>query len=193
MPLRRIERYGTIVVDLEGAQVALAHAEAHVAELDGVAMQSCQNLLLIERLLDAAQDVLQAVPSTSTNSSVFRIPQPAANEIRLTGRFPGSGPASRPSTGRARPRQSGKSRSGPGQVRGPTGRQSATAPVRIGFPAASNTDSWCAASRCAFPSAAEGHQGKRPCESRLILASQCPRFRAVTRIPRSHAAAGNDP
>jgi len=53
------------------------------------------------------------------------------------------------------------------QVRGPTGRQSGAAPVPVGLPAASNTDSWCAANGWAASPAADGHHGKRPWESRL--------------------------
>src|SRR5262245_6904936 len=52
------------------------------------------------------------------------------------------------------------------QVRGPTGRQSGAAPVPIGLPAASNTDSSWAANR-SLSSAAEGHQEKWPRERRL--------------------------
>src|SRR5262245_10356127 len=53
------------------------------------------------------------------------------------------------------------------QADGPTGRQSGRVPVWVGLPAASKTRSWWAASGWAPPAAAVGHQGKRPCESRL--------------------------
>src|SRR6516165_7650848 len=73
------------------------------------------------------------------------------------------------------------------QLSGPTGRQSAAAPVRVGSPAESSTDSWWAASRCEAPCPAEGHHGKRPWESRLKLTSQCPPFRPVTGSRRSRS------
>ncbi len=105
-------------------------------------------VLLVQRLLDAAQDLLQLRAVHFDN--LRRVSHPATT--RCQGRASPAAsvrPASNPGmkTNGARFARSGKSRWRPGQVRGPTGRQSAAAPVRVGLPAESNTDSWWAASR----------------------------------------------
>src|SRR5689334_22966904 len=82
------------------------------------------------------------------------------DEPRLSSREWNGGPSAR-AEGKKRARRGKEA-----QARGPTGRQSGAAPVPVGLPAASNTDSWWAANR-SLPSAAEGHQGKWPRESRL--------------------------
>ena len=53
-----------------------------------------------------------------------------------------------------------------------TGRQSGGAVAPWGLPAASNTWSWCAASKMAWPGAPVGHQAKCPRDRRLYLVSQ---------------------
>ena len=68
--------------------------------------------------------------------------------------------ASHPGSSGASPPRFCKSRSEPGQAGGPTGRQSAAAPVRVGSPAESKTASWCAARRCAASVRGRGPPGE---------------------------------
>jgi hypothetical protein len=61
--------------------------------------------------------------------------------MNFTGRFLKAGATTHPSPSETRWPPSRKSPSRPGQVNGPTGRQSAAAPVRVGLPAESKTAS----------------------------------------------------
>ena len=121
-------------------RVLVFHQVGHV----GVRLEDRANqrgVLLVERLLDAAQDLLQSRAVHFDELRRVSHPQQPAERTGITGRFPATGVASHPGSSGARPPRSRKSPSRPGQVSGPTGRQSAAAPVRVGLPAESRTAS----------------------------------------------------
>src|SRR5262249_51011222 len=150
-----------------------------------------RGILLVERLLDAAQDLLQ---SGAVHFDELRRLHPSATGRKdgLCRPFPGAGVRSQVGSSGATPPRSRKGPSGPGQAGGPTGRQSATVPVRVGSPAESRTASWCAASRCAPPCAAEGHHGKRLWQSQNPWPSYMSTFSAVAlRLRKTKTAPAN--
>jgi hypothetical protein len=121
--------------------VLVLHQLGHVrVRLEDGADQ--RGVLLVERSLGAAEDFLQSVAVHF--DELQRVSHPAATgqaEERLRRPSPWAGVASHPGSSGAIRRRSCKSPSGLGQAGGPTGRQSAAAPVRVGSPAESRTAS----------------------------------------------------
>src|SRR5262249_55152214 len=140
-----------------------------------------RGVLRVQRVLDAAQHVIELRGVHFEDLRGVSHPTPTSSPLTPHRPFAG-GRASPPRrAGLFLPywlmegggQRFGKSRfryesMAAGNLRGPTGRQSGAAPFCVGWPAESNTASWWAARRPApLAEAAAGHQGKRPCESRL--------------------------
>ena len=106
-----------------------------------------------ERLPTRIRTSSSRVLSTSTSSGAFRIRQRPAKGMDFTGRFLKAGATTYPGPSETSSPRSCKSPSSPGQVRGPTDRQSAAAPVRVGLPAESKTASLMRRQPLAPPSA----------------------------------------
>ena len=120
--------------------VLVLHQLGHVGvRLEDPANQSA--VLLIERLLDAAQDVLQFLAVHF--HQLQRVSHPAATggpRRGFAGHLPGGRRGIPSGLQWSNGARSCKSLSS-GQAGGPTGRQSAAAPVRVGSPAESRTAS----------------------------------------------------